>query len=92
MNKLPLAKRAQILGMLVEGNSLRATSRMADVSLNTVTRLLLDVGAACEQYQDDHLRNLRSKRIQCDEIWSFVHAKEKNAPAKLRMAGQAGDC
>ena len=69
MNRLPLAKRAQILGMLVEGNSLRATSRMADVSINTVTKLLMDVGDACERFQDEALRDLKAKRIQCDEIW-----------------------
>jgi IS1 family transposase len=80
MNRLPLAKRAQIIGMLVEGNSLRATSRMADVSINTVTKLLVDVGDACERFQDAALRDLKAKRIQCDEIWSFVYAKAKNVP------------
>jgi IS1 family transposase len=66
--------------MLVEGNSLRATSRMADVSINTVTKLLVDVGDACERFQDAALRDLKCKRIQCDEIWSFVYAKAKNVP------------
>src|SRR5256886_10011322 len=80
MNRLPLERRAQIVGMLAEGNSLRAASRLADVSINTVTKLLLDVGAACEAYQDKTLRGLNSKRIQCDEIWSFVYAKAKNVP------------
>jgi IS1 family transposase len=80
MNRLPLERRAQIVGMLVEGNSLRATARLADVSLNTVTKLLLDVGAACEVYQDQALRNLKCRRIQCDEIWAFVYAKAKNVP------------
>ncbi|HUP90953.1 MAG TPA: IS1 family transposase [Solimonas sp.] len=92
MNRMPLAKRAQILGMLVEGNSLRATARMADCSLNTVTKLLLEVGAACEAYQDDALRNLKCKRVQADEIWSFVYAKAKNAPGHKKVKGQAGDC
>lgn len=69
-----------ILGMLVEGNSLRATSRICDVSINTVTKLLVDVGSACANYQDRTLRNLKCKRIQCDEIWSFCYAKEKNVP------------
>lgn len=91
MNRLPLAKRAQILGLLVEGNSLRATSRLADVSINTVTKLLVDVGRACSEYQDKALRNLPCKRIQVDEIWSFVYAKEKNAPEAKRIAGEAGD-
>lgn len=91
MNKLPLAKRAQILGMLVEGMSLRATSRLADVSINTVTKLLVDVGTACAEYQDKTLRNLPCKRIQCDEIWAFVYAKAKNADPGMKAAGQAGD-
>jgi len=89
MNKLPIKKRAQILHMLVEGNSLRATARMADVSRNTVDKLLRDVGAACLDYQDKTLRNLPCKRVQCDEIWSFVYSKQKNVPEG--MEGQAGD-
>ena len=80
MNYLDIKKRAQILHMLVEGNSLRATARMADVSRNTVDKLLRDVGAACLDYQDKALRNLACKRIQCDEIWSFVYSKKKNVP------------
>ena len=80
MNRLNIETRARILHMLVEGNSLRATARMADVSRNTVDKLLRDVGAACLQYQDENLRNLSCKRVQCDEIWSFVYAKQKNVP------------
>lgn len=91
MNKLPLEKRAQILGLLVEGNSLRAASRLADCSINTVTKLLVDVGSACSAYQDQALRNLFCKRIQCDEIWAFVYAKAKNAPATMKAMGTAGD-
>lgn len=91
MNKLPLAKRAQIIGMLVEGMSLRATSRLADVSINTVTKLLVDVGTACAEYQDRHLRNLPCKRVQCDEIWAFCYAKERNASEEMKEAGTAGD-
>jgi IS1 family transposase len=91
MNKLPIAKRAQILGLLVEGNSLRAASRLADVSINTVTKLLVDVGAACSEYQDKALRNLPCKRIQIDEIWSFVYAKARNASMEKWAAGEAGD-
>jgi IS1 family transposase len=74
--------------MIAEGNSLRATSRMADVSLNTVTKLLLDVAVACEEYQDRTLRNLKCRRIQCDEIWAFVYAKSKNVPEE--HAGELG--
>jgi IS1 family transposase len=91
MNRLPLERRAQILGMLAEGNSLRAASRLADVSINTVTKLLLDVGAACEQYQDRTLKNLKCRRIQCDEIWAFVYAKVKNLPEKYAGAFGYGD-
>lgn len=91
MNKLPITKRAQILGLLVEGNSLRATSRLADCSINTVTKLLVDVGLACSIFQNNELRKLPCKRIQCDEIWSFVYAKAKNAPPEMKAAGQAGD-
>src|SRR5882672_4836375 len=88
MNRLPIEKRIQILGCLTEGMSLRAASRLADVSINTVTKLLVDVGAACEMYQLDKLVNLPAKRIQCDEIWSFVGAKEANTPPNVR--GQLG--
>ncbi|NGY06153.1 IS1 family transposase [Solimonas terrae] len=91
MNVLPLSKRAQIIGLLVEGNSMRATARLADVSLNTVSKFLADVGAACAEYQDKAFHNLPCKRIQCDEIWSFVGAKEKNASEAMRAAGNAGD-
>ena len=91
MNKLTIQKRAQIIGMLVEGNSLRSVSRMADCSINTVTKLLRDVGTACSEYQDGALRNLPCKRVQCDEIWSFVYAKERNAAPQMKAAGEAGD-
>src|ERR1700694_2238179 len=91
MNKLPPAKRAQIIGLLVEGNSLRAASRLADVSVNTVTKLLVDVGQACADHQDKALRNLACQRLQLDEIWAFVYAKERNAPEEKRLVGQAGD-
>lgn len=84
MNRLSMEKRTQIIGLLVEGNSLRATSRLADVSINTVTKLLVDIGTACQKYHDEHVKGLTTKRVQCDEIWSFVYAKEKNLPEKLR--------
>jgi len=87
MNKLPIQKRAQILGLLCEGMSLRAASRLADVSINTVTKLLVDVGCAALAYQDKALRNLSCKRIQVDEIWSFVGAKEKNASEEQKAKG-----
>jgi hypothetical protein len=79
MNKLSAQKQTQIISALVEGNSLRATARMCDVAFNTVLKLVPEIGGACLNYQDKALRNLSSKMIQCDEIWSFVGAKEKNA-------------
>jgi IS1 family transposase len=91
MNRLPLAKRAQILGMLVEGNSLRSTSRMADVSINSVTKLLRDAAAACERFQDATMRDLKCKRLQVDEIWSFVYAKQKNVPERMQGMFGVGD-
>jgi IS1 family transposase len=87
MNRLPLEKRARILGMLVEGNSLRATSRMCDVSINTVTKLLVDVAAAAMEYHDKHVRSVRVRRLQCDEIWCFVGAKNKNATPEQKQQG-----
>lgn len=89
MNKLPIEKRTQIINLLVEGTSLRATSRIADVSINTVTKLLVDVGSACQKWHNENVVNVASKRIQCDEIWSFVYSKEKNVPEG--MEDKAGD-
>ena len=80
MDRLSTAKRVQILSALVEGCSLRSKSRMADVSINTVTKLLVDLGLACAKYQDEVMQNLPCKRIQCDEIWSFCYSKQKNVP------------
>lgn len=80
MNRLPLEKRVQIISLLTEGTSLRATSRLADVSINTVTKLLIEVGTACQAYHDEHVKGLTAKRVQCDEVWSFVYAKDKNIP------------
>lgn len=91
MNKLPLAKRAQILGMMVEGNSIRAISRMTGASKNTIVKLLIDVGTACSKYQDETLVNLPCKRLQLDEIWSFVGMKDKNVPAELKGIPGIGD-
>lgn len=88
MNKLPLPKRVQILNCLVEGCSLRSTSRMAGVSINTVTKLLVDAGRACAWYQDEKLRNLPCTRFQLDEIWSFVGCKEKSVPEESKGQGR----
>ena len=88
MNKLTIEKRAMILTMLVEGSSMRAVSRIADVSINTVTKLLVDAGIVCAEYQAKQLVNLNSKRVQCDEIWSFCYSKEKNvAPEDKGILG-----
>jgi IS1 family transposase len=78
MNKLPLAKRTQILAMLVEGSSMRSISRVCDVSINTVTKLLVEAGEACAAFHHEAVRNVDAKRIQCDEIWSFTYAKQRN--------------
>ncbi|MCX5771620.1 MAG: IS1 family transposase, partial [Candidatus Hydrogenedentes bacterium] len=88
MNRLPLKKRVQIIHLLCEGNSMRAVTRLTGVSKNTVASLLRSVGAACRQYQDEVLRSLPCKRLQCDEIWAFCYAKEKNVPEDKR--GQLG--
>ena len=88
MNTLSREKQTQIISSLVEGNSLRATSRLCDVAFNSVLHLLPRVGRACADYQDRVFRNLRCKRIQCDEIWCFCYAKEKNVPADKK--GQFG--
>src|SRR5947209_2228936 len=91
MNKLPLAKRVQVLSMLCEGSSMRSISRVADVSYPAIDRLLREAGAACVEFHDRAVRGVKSRRVQCDEIWSFVHAKQKNvATAKAAPEG-AGD-
>jgi IS1 family transposase len=91
MNRLSTEKRAAILGMLVEGNSLRSATRMAGCSINTVSKLLLDAGAACAAYQDEHLRDLPCKTIEADEIWSFVYSKQKNVPEEFKGQFGIGD-
>jgi len=91
MNKLPLAKRTQILAMLCEGSSMRSISRIADVSINTVTKLLEQAGEACLAIHDEHVRGVKASRIQCDEIWSFCYAKQKNVAAAKDAPEGAGD-
>ena len=88
MNRLSIERRAKIIGCLVEGNSLRATARITDSAKNTVIKFLADIGQACADYQDKTLRNLKCKRLQCDELWSFCYAKEKNVPEDKK--GQFG--
>ena len=89
MNKLTHDKRVQIINLLVEGNSMRATARIADVAFNTVAKLFIETAKVCAEYQDQAFRKLTCKRLQLDEIWSFVYAKAKNVPDEKR--GQAGD-
>lgn len=92
MNKLSREARAQILGMMVEGVSVRAISRMTGASKNTVVKLLTDAGQAFSEYQDRTLRGLTCKRVQVDEIWAFVYAKAKNVPTAKAAPHGAGDC
>jgi IS1 family transposase len=89
MNKLPMAKRVAVVAALVEGNSVRATARMTDVSKPTILKLLADLGAACATYHDATVRNLRCEHVQCDEIWQFVGCKAKNVTDETR--GKWGD-
>jgi len=91
MNKLSTEKRRQVIAALVEGNGIRSTVRMTGVSKNTIAKLLVDLGAACAEYLDKNLLNLKCKRIQCDEIWSFCYAKEKNVPEEFRGKFGYGD-
>lgn len=92
MNRLRTAQRAAVVKALVDGNSIRATVRLTGVAKNTVTKLLLEIGAACSDYMDKNLRNLDCKRIQCDEIWSYVGAKQKNVTEDVRKRNpDAGD-
>jgi IS1 family transposase len=84
MNALSTGKRAQIVACLVEGNSIRSTVRMTGAAKNTVAKLLVELGEACEEHHDKHVRGVRAERVQCDEIWAFCYAKEKNVPAHMR--------
>ncbi len=88
MNRLKPEKQKQIIACLVEGNSIRSTSRMTGAAKGTVIKLLADVGKVCSDYQDKHLRNFECNKIQCDEIWSFCGMKEKNVPEEKK--GQLG--
>ena len=91
MNKLPAEKRIAILTLLCEGNSLRAITRITGVSLDTVTKLLVDAGRACHAFHDRTVRDVKAKRVQCDEIWSFTYAKAKNVAAAKAAPESAGD-
>ena len=91
MNKLSKDRRVQVVKALVEGNSIRSTVRMTGVAKNTVVKLLKELGSACLDYQDVTLVNLPCKRLECDEIWSFVYSKAKNVPAEHKGEFGYGD-
>lgn len=91
MNKLPLQTRVQILAMLCEGASMRSISRVADVSINSVAKLLVDAGNACAAFHDENVRGVKARRVQVDEIWSFTAAKQRNVPNMKRAVEGAGD-
>ena len=91
MNKLSIERQAQVIKVLCEGNSIRSTARITDTAINTVVKLLKEVGATCLDYQDKVMRNLPCKHIQCDEIWSFCYAKQKNVPEEKQGRLGYGD-
>src|SRR5580704_14047412 len=91
MNKLPLAKRAQILTLLCEGMSMRSIERTVGCSINTIDKLLQDAGEAALEYHDKHVRGVKATRIQCDEIWAFCYAKQKNVAEAKRQDLAYGD-
>jgi IS1 family transposase len=91
MNRLSTERRARVIAALVEGNSIRSTVRMTGVAKGTVLKLLADLGGACAKYHDQAVCDLHSKRIQCDEIWSFCYAKEKNVPENMKGKPGVGD-
>ena len=91
MNKLPISKRVMIINLLVEGMSMRAISRTVGVSINTVTKLLVEAGEACADYHNENVRNVKASNVQCDEIWSFCYAKKKNVATAKAAPEFAGD-
>ena len=92
VNKLPPVKRIQILSMVCEGSSMRSSAHVANVSINTVTKLLEDAGRACAAYRDEHVRGVKAKRIQCDEVWAYCYAKQKNVVTAMAASqDSAGD-
>lgn len=91
MNKMPIEKRRLILNMLVEGSSMRSVSRIADVSINTVAKVLADAGDAALVMHHENVQNVKASRIQCDEIWSFGYAKQKNVKKAKFAPAEAGD-
>ena len=91
MNKLPLAKRVQILNLLCEGMSMRAVARIVDVSFNTVAKALIDAGTVCAEMHDELVRDVKSTRIECDEIWAFNYCKQRTVRTAKAAPAEAGD-
>jgi hypothetical protein len=91
VNTLIIEKKIQILQLLIEGMSMQAIERIVGCSLNTVTKLLCEAGAVCAAYHDEHVRNLQTKQVQCDEIWSFCYAKQKNLANAAAAPKSSGD-
>lgn len=91
MNKLSIEKRTQIINCLCEGNSIRATCRICDSSKGAVTKLLVEVGKACQKFHDKTVLKVSAKRVQCDEIWSFIYSKQKNVPMSMEGVPGVGD-
>src|ERR1035441_2027683 len=87
MNRLNIERRAQVVHSLVEGNSIRSTCRMTGVCKDAVLKLIRDMGAACVEFHDSAVRGVKAQRVQCDEIWSFCYAKEKNVPVEKQGTG-----
>ena len=91
MNSMSIERRAQIIQLLVGGNSMRSIERILDCSINTVTKVLCDAGAACQVYHDANVQNLKTKQVQCDEIWAFCYAKAKSVPTAIAAPEGSGD-
>jgi len=91
MNRLSTERRGQVVSLLCEGMSIRSIVRVTGVAKNTVTKLLVDLGSACAEYQDAVFTNLRPERMECDEIWSFCYAKQKNVPDEFQDTPGYGD-
>jgi IS1 family transposase len=91
VNKLPATERARILHLLCEGSSIHAVTRLTGASKNTVAKILIDAGKACAAYHDEHVRGVKARRVQVDEIWSFTYAKQRNVPTAKAAPEDAGD-
>jgi transposase len=91
MNRLSTERRGQVVSLLCEGMCIRSIMRVTGVAKNTVTKVLVDLGAACAEYQDAVLTNLRPSRMECDEVWSLCYAKQKNVPDEFQDTLGHGD-